>query len=136
MRLSARQLLRFFMIVVAIGASSLNGYAAVLAAFDTHAHGHHGVHSHPAHDVDQHANAPGESQVLDVADSHDDGSEPDGQACKHVHAHCCCASVVVPANVSTLAAFGYVRSSVPIADSAIPHGQLASPLYRPPRAIA
>lgn len=127
MRLLARQILRVVMVAVALSASSLNGYAAVLAAFDTHAHGHHGTHSHPAHDHD----------LVVVADDAVGDEEPSSsdQPCKHVHMHCCSTVAVTAADVSLSVAV-YGRTVVPVADSHIPPGQIAAPLFRPPRAIA
>ena len=46
MRHLARQLLCLLVVAVALGASAMNGYAAVLSAFDIHAHGHHGAQRH------------------------------------------------------------------------------------------
>lgn len=133
MRLLARQILRFAVVAVALSAASLSGYASVLSAFDTHAHGPHGVHSHPAHDQDH-----GDDQGLDVghATQTDDSDAPD-QPCKHVHMHCC--STVATAAATTddgLIVAVYPRVFVPIAQSHIPPGQIASPLFRPPRAFA
>ncbi len=127
MRLLARQILRLVVVAVALSAASLNGYASVLAAFDTHAHGHHGTHSHPAQDHEHGLDAGHAMQDEDPASS--------DQPCKHVHLHCCCSSVVMAAaDVGfTIAAFTHV--TVPVANSHVPPGQLASPLYRPPRAV-
>jgi hypothetical protein len=127
MRHLARRILRVFMVAVALSASSLNGYAAVLAAFDVHAHGHHGMHSHPSHDHDAGLHA-------DHAIGDEDPASSD-QPCKHLHMHCC-SSVAVAAADYALTETAYTRAVVPIANSHIPHGQIASRLYRPPRAVA
>ncbi len=117
------------MVAVALSASSLNGYAAVLAAFDTHAHGHHGVHSHPVHDHDDE-----HGLGVDHAMQDEDPASSD-QSCKHVHMHCC-TSVAVAAADYALTDTAYARAVVPIADSHLPPGQISSPLFRPPRAVA
>ena len=127
MRPLARQILRLAVVAVALGAASLNGYASVLAAFDTHAHGAHGTHSHPAHDHEQ---------GLDTGSAmQDEGPASNDQPCQHVHMHCC-SSVAVAATGYNLTIADYARVVVPVADSHIPPGQLASPLFRPPRAVA
>jgi hypothetical protein len=127
-----RQFLRIFMVAVALSASSLSGYMGVLAAFDVHAHGHHGVHSH-AHD---------HGVFEQVAQDHHDASQSDGDeqnsanhVCAHMHVSCC-GSFAVPAAECSLKLAGVVRDPVPFADSHVPHGQIASPLFRPPRASA
>lgn len=131
MRLLARQILRLAVVAVALSAASLNGYASVLAAFDTHAHGHHGTHSHPAHDQG-HDHGDG----LDAGHAMQDEDPVSGdQPCKHVHMHCC-SSVAVTIADFDLTDADYARIVVPVADSHLPPGQLASPLFRPPRAVA
>jgi hypothetical protein len=133
MRHLARQFLRLFLVVAAIGVSGVNGYAAVLSAFDIHAHGHHGAHSHPSHDehgVDLHE----DHAAIDQAQQDGDSSSTD-QPCGHVHVHCC-SSVAVATGEWTLALAVYTRAIAPIARSHLPPGQLASPLFRPPRVIA
>ncbi|MBN8912387.1 MAG: hypothetical protein J0H65_10095 [Rhizobiales bacterium] len=131
MRLLARQILRLAVVAVALGAASLNGYASVLAAFDTHAHGAHDTHSHPALDQDH-----DHEHGLDAGHAmHDEDPASSDQPCQHVHMHCC-SSVAVAATGYNLAVADYARAIVPIADSHLPPGQLASPLFRPPRAVA
>jgi hypothetical protein len=51
----------------------------------------------------------------------------------HVH---CCGSFAVPAAECGLKLAALTRVPVLIADSLVPLGQLASPLFRPPRATA
>jgi hypothetical protein len=138
MRHLARQFLCLLVVAVAMGASAMNGYAAVLSAFDIHAHGHHGVHSHPSHDdhgVDDH----GIDVHVDHADLDQDQQDSDPasteQPCAHAHVHCC-SSVAVPAGDCSLKLVVDTRETVLVADSHVPHGQLASPLFRPPRAVA
>ncbi|MCC7251875.1 hypothetical protein [Hyphomicrobium sp.] len=131
MRRLARQVLHLLMVAVLLSAGSLNGYAAVLEAFHVHDHGGHGLHDHAA-DHEHTGN------VLDVADATHDQDKDDpaakGNLCAGVHVHCCC-TYAVPAADLTLK-LPHERTSVPAAASHIPHGQLASPLFRPPRAIA
>jgi hypothetical protein len=129
MRHLARQILRIALVAVALGASSLNGYAAALAAFE-HTHGHHhGTHVHGvhAHAVDATAGDP--------ASSDDDGPAAGDKICKHMHAHCCGATAVPPAECS-LKLGDLPRQVVPRAASHIPPGEGASSLFRPPRATA
>lgn len=133
MRHLARQFLRLLLVAAALGASSLNGYAAVLTAFDTHAHGHHGVHSHPSHD-EHGANLHEDHAPLDQAQQDHDPASSD-QTCAHVHAHCC-SSFALPAVGWPLAVAAYMPAVAPVARSHLPHGQLAAPLFRPPRAAA
>jgi hypothetical protein len=129
MRLLARQILRFVVVAVALGTASLSGYASVLTAFDTHAHGHHGTHSHPAHDQD-HERSFDAGQAMQ-----DEDPASDDQPCKHVHMHCCSSVAMAVADVDfTVATFAHVTA--PVADSLLPLGQLSAPLYRPPRAFA
>lgn len=135
MRQSARYFLRLVMVAVAICASGLNGYAGVLAAFDVHAHGHHGMHSHPAHDhgfpLDTaHATLGQDYQDEDHPDEDPASSE---QPCTHVHAHCC-STFAVPAGDCGLKAAAFGRAAVPVAVTHSPPGQLVSSLFRPPRA--
>ncbi len=133
MRHLARQFLRFFLVAVAVSASGLNGYAAVMAAFDTHVHGPHALHEHPAYDhgVTAHADhtAPDGQLTLSCAAACDEQSSP----CEHMHAHAC-SSVAVTANECVVKFAHYARETVPVANSHLPHGQLSSPLFRPPRA--
>lgn len=150
---STRQFLRFFMVAVALCASSLNGYSAVLEAFESHTHGPMGAHVHHAHDGDHahdgvsdgvsvdadhaghdHAAHPG--QACDEAGCDEPQDEPKSAShCAYMHTHCC-ASFAVPAGDCTLKLGTPVRAIVPERASLIPPGQLASPLFRPPRAIA
>jgi hypothetical protein len=126
-----RQILRVVMVAVALCASSLSGYMGVLAAFDVHAHGHHGVHVHE-HD---------HGTAFQVAQDHDDASQTGDEqgsanhVCAHMHVSCC-GSFAVPAADCGLKLAASARASMPFADSHIPHGQIASPLFRPPRAAA
>lgn len=128
MRQLARQFLRVVMVAVAVSASSLNGYAAVLAAFDTHAHGSHGMHEHPSHDHE-----PG---LHSDHGAHDEDPASSDQPCKHMHMHCCSSVAVATADAGLSDTAAYARAAVSIANSHIPPGQLASPLFRPPRAVA
>jgi hypothetical protein len=140
MRRLARQFLRLFMVAVAISASSLNGYSATLAAFDVHAHGGHGLHDHGVHShAADHDHDHGDA--LDVAAAAaaqapccDDDPAAKGNLCTGMHAHCCCAYAVPTADLALK--LGHERAPVAVAVSHIPHGQLAAPLFRPPRAIA
>jgi tryptophanyl-tRNA synthetase len=139
MRHLARHFLHVLLVAAAIGVSGANAYAGVLAAFDVHAHGAHGVHSHPSHDDHGHNHGHGGGQEDHAALDHDsNGRNPastDSQPCTHVHVHCCSSFAVQAADI-TLTVGIHVRTIVPVADSHIPHGELASPLFRPPRAIA
>lgn len=132
MRQLARQILRLAVVAVALSAASLNGYASVLAAFDTHAHGAHAVHSHPAQNQDH-----DHEYGLDAghAAMQDEDPASGDQPCKHVHMHCC-STVAVAATGYNLVVTDYASAIAPIADSHLPPGQLASPLFRPPRALA
>jgi hypothetical protein len=137
MRLNARHILRMVLVAVAVVASGFNGYASVLTAFDVHTHGSHGLHSHDHHgheSGDHHAGNDQEPNGGIVGyDIRDDGSPAgDDQPCKHIHAHCCAAFAMVAADYG-LSLAGYPRMSLPIADSLIPHGQIALLLFRPPR---
>jgi len=128
----ARQILRVVMVAVALSASSLSGYMGVLAAFDVHAHGHHGVHAHDFahhdHGVVAEADAQGQPQTGD-----EQGSA--NHVCAHMHVNCC-GSFAVPAAECGLKLAERTRVAGPVADSHIPPGQIASPLFRPPRASA
>jgi hypothetical protein len=137
MRHLVRQFLRFIVVAAAIGISGVNAYAGVLAAFDTHAHGVHGVHSHPSHDDHGHDHGDGHQDhaALDQDPNDRNPASNDNQPCTHVHVHCC-SSFAVQAVDITLIVGTDARTIVPVADSHIPHGELASPLFRPPRAIA
>ena len=133
MRLLDRQFLCLLLVAAALCVSGVNGYAAVLSAFDIHAHGHHGAHSHPSNDehgVDLHE----DHTAIDQAQQDGDSSSTD-QPCGHVHVHCC-SSVAVATGEWTLGVAVYTRAIAPIARSHLPPGQLASPLFRPPRVIA
>ncbi len=134
MRQLARQVLRIVVVALALSASGLNGYAAVLAAFDAHAHGHgHGAAAHevahPGHGADPgpglHADQPIEDQ--DPAS----GDLP----CKHVHMHCCSSVALAAADIG----FTFLADAptvLPVAAAHLPPGELAAPLFRPPRAAA
>jgi hypothetical protein len=137
MRQLARQFLRLFMVAVAISASSLNGYAATLAAFDVHTHGGHGFHDHAvghSHDHDDHGDALDVADAAQDQDPASDGTGSKGNLCTGMHVHCCCPYAVPTADITLKLA--HERASVPVVVSHIPHGQLASPLFRPPRAGA
>lgn len=126
------------MVAVVLGVSGLNGYASVLAAFDVHEHGHHAPHSHApqshaSHDHDG-LDTQGLSAALDQGQHEDEPASTD-QPCAHVHVHCC-GSFAVAAQDCTLTGSVVQRAVVPVAQSHIPPGELASPLFRPPRAIA
>jgi len=126
------------MVAVVLGVSGLNGYAWVLAAFDVHEHGHHAPHSHApqspaAHDHDG-LDAESLYTALDQGQNEDDPASAD-HICAHVHAHCC-GSFAVAAQDYALSVNVVTPSVVPVARSHIPPGELASPLFRPPRAIA
>lgn len=141
MRQLARQVLNVFMMVVAISVAGLNGYASALAACPMHDHGS-GTHDHQAaswtadasHDGDaQHGDGHGAG---DVAIGDDGPSAPPGEgSCNHVHLHCCATFAVEPAECGLKVAAD-TRASVPFADAHIPLGQLSSPLFRPPCAVA
>ncbi len=142
MRQLASQVLRFLIVAVALGASSMNGYASVMAAFDTHTHGPHGAHSHPSHDHGQdHQTVQAGHGAHDQDQDNTCGplgcEEPasNDQPCTHLHMHCC-TTFAVQAGECGLRLAAYVPAAVPVAVSLIPHGQLSSPLFRPPRAAA
>lgn len=127
MRQTARHFLRIFMVAVAFAASGLSGYSAVQAAFDDHAHETHGLHSHAMHH--DHGAA---------AADHDGPGEPGGVAdhtCEHMHVQCC-SSIAVPASECGVKLGHQPRAKLRIAALHIPHGQLTSPLLRPPSATA
>lgn len=138
---TTRQFLRFFMVAVALCASSLSGYSAVLEAFETHTHGLMGAHVHHANDgvsvtAADHA---GHDHADQTADSCEGVSceEPAKSAshCAYMHTHCC-ASLAVPAGDCGFK-LGFVPGSIqPERASHLPLGQLATPLFRPPRASA
>lgn len=132
MRLLARQFLRLFVVAVAISVSGVNSYAGVLAAFDTHAHGHHGLHSHPAHD---HGSALDMDHLALDQDQEQNDEDPASseQPCTHAHVHCC-STFAVPAGDCGLKLAAFARTAVPIAVTHIPHGEIVSSLFRPPRA--
>lgn len=132
MRLLARQFLRLLVVAAAISVSGINSYAGVLAAFDVHEHGHHGLHSHPAHDN-------GSARDVDHAtlDQDHDRQDPASseQPCTHVHVHCC-STFAVAASECGLKSVTFAPAAIPFANSHIPPGQLAAPLFRPPRTSA
>ena len=152
MRPTVRHALSVLIAAVAFAASALNGYASVLNAFDVHAHGPHGLHSHdlhdhglhdhglhdhwhePAHDVGSDAHDHLHAVAADQSQDHGNAG-PDEQACKHVHAHCCAAFAVTVADGGVSVAV-YSRAVLPVANSHLPPGQIASPLFRPPRLAA
>lgn len=121
------------MVAVVLAAGSLNGYAGALETFDVHEHGGLGLYDHGTHD---HAADHDHDEDLDTADAaHNDGDPASNCGlCTHTHAHCCC-TYAVPATDLVLK-LGNERASVLAAASHIPPGQLATPLFRPPRAIA
>jgi hypothetical protein len=133
MRRLARHALHFLMVAVVLVAGGLNGYSAALAAFDVHEHGAAGVHDHGLHD---HAGDHDHGDAFEVADVPQGDGDPAASCglCTHTHAHSCCAYAVPAADLTLKLA--HERSSVRAATSHIPHGQLAAPLFRPPRAIA
>lgn len=131
MRLLARQFLRLFVLAVAISVSGINSYAGVLAAFDTHAHGHHGLHSHPAHDHDHGSTPDADHATLDQ-DRNDEDPASSEQPCTHTHAHCC-STFAVAAGDCGLKLAVFARAAVPVAVTHIPHGEIVSSLFRPPR---
>lgn len=135
MRHLARQFLHFLVVAAAIGISGANAYAGVLAAFDTHAHGAHGMHAHPSHDDRGHDHGDEDHAAVGQDSNDRSPASNDHLPCAHVHAHCC-SSFAVQAVAITLTVRTDARAVVPIADSHVPHGELASPLFRPPRAIA
>ena len=131
MRQSARQILRLFMVAVLLSAGGLNAHAAAMAAFDAHEHGHHGLHDHAA----DHQHGAGLDADPCGSQGCDDEPASTGKPCAHLHGHCCTA-YAVPAADCILKLAHDARAAVPAAVSHIPHGQLSSPLFRPPRAIA
>lgn len=140
MRPWARQALEVVVLVVALCVAGLNGYASALAC---HAHVlSDGIHTHGGDDSDagassdaHHHHAAMEPSDADAGSQAADGPPPSDQPCKHVHVHCC-ATVAVPAGDCGLAEPPYARPHVAIADAHVPAGQLASPLFRPPRLSA
>lgn len=134
MRKLARQVLRIVVVALALSASGLNGYASVLAAFDAHAHGAHGPHIHSTlHDHD-HGVDPGAGPHADHGMQDEDPASGD-LPCKHVHMHCC--SIIALAAVDI--GFTLVADAptvLPVAAAHLPPGELAAPLFRPPRAAA
>lgn len=132
MRQFARQILRVCLLTVAITASSLNGYAAALAAFDAHMHGDHGLHSHAAHDHDRGA---GHDGHVDTDPSDDGPVSSDDGVCKHMHVHCCSA-FAVPAAECGLKLTDAGRPVVQRIVSPIPPGEGTASLFRPPRSTA
>lgn len=149
----ARPLLHVLMLVVAFSVAGLNGYASALAchagashALDTsRTHGPHGSASHDAGVSAErdaalshaHANPDGHvgAHGMNVPDADGDAPCKGDPGCKHVHVHCCATFAMAPAECGLVMA-SYARSRAPIADAHIPAGQLASPLFRPPRHTA
>lgn len=130
MRRLARQFLRIVWVAVAVGAASLNGYAAVLASFDGpahagHAHGHHHHHDHGTPSGGGHAGA-------DPAPSGDEPASAD-HTCGHMHAHCC-SVVALPAAECGLRLGHLTRPVVHRVTAHMPPGEGTSSLFRPPRA--
>jgi len=132
MRQLAGQVLRIVVVALALSASGLNGYAAVLAAFDAHAHGH--GHGAVAHEMGHHDHGGDSGPGLHADRAMQDEDPASGDLpCKHVHMHCC--SIVALAAVDigfTLVAD--VPAVLPVAAAHLPPGELAAPLFRPPRA--
>lgn len=123
------------MVAVVLAAGSLNGYAAALASFDQHEHGMHGLHDHGAHaHAGHHDDGDASSDVADATQKGGEDPYASCGMCQHVHVHTCCAYGVPPADVTLK--LTHERVSIPVAGSHIPPGQLATPLFRPPRAIA
>lgn len=121
------------MVAVLLVAGSLNAYAVSLEAFDAHEHAGHGQHVHgPQDDAAGHDH--GDAPTLADAASGEDHAPGNCGLCKHMHAHSCCA-YAVPAT-DLILKLAHARASVPVAVSHIPPGQLAAPLFRPPRAVA
>lgn len=131
MRHAVRHLLNLLILAVAFGAAGANGYASALACHDHAA----GGHTHAAA-PDGHGDH-GESGAFDVSDATDTSDTPSSsdRPCTHAHVHCC-ASFAVAASDCTLALTDHVRATPPIALAHIPAGQLATPLFRPPRLAA
>lgn len=135
------------MVAVALCASNLNGYSAVLEAFESHAHGPMGPHVHHAHDgvsvepADTahdhgHDHAAHPADTCDEAGCEEPRDEPKSAShCAYMHTHCC-ASFAIPAGDCALKLGDASRAIEPERASLIPPGQLASPLFRPPRANA
>jgi hypothetical protein len=133
----ARHLIGIFMVAVALCASSLHGYSAVLEAFESHTHGPTGSHAHhaggasleashqAAHDHDQ-----------DRADACEGAGceEPKSAShCAYMHTHCCTTLAVQAGDCSLK--LSYQPAAVePERASLLPLGQLSNPLFRPPRA--
>lgn len=130
MRQLARQLLNVLMVAVLLAAGGVSAYAAGLSAFEAHEHGVHEAHDHGLH---QHADS--DTSAMAGAAGHDD-ADPASQCslCAQIHVHSCCSYAVPAADLALK--LSPERMSVPVAASHIPAGQLASPLYRPPCAIA
>lgn len=140
MRQAVRKLLNFVILVVAFSAAGINGYASALAACHGHTPGGHasvsGLHHHASVVLDSHADHgdEGASDVTDATSPQDTPSSSD-RLCTHGHVHCC-ASFAVTASDCTFALMDHVRTTPPIALAHIPAGQLATPLFRPPRLAA
>lgn len=137
----ARQVLRVFMVVVAVGAGSLNGYLSSRAALE-HArmHGHealHAAHDHAAaaHGAHQAAAPVGGHELAACAPQSCDTPDDTAHTCADMHVHCC-STYAVPAADCGLAPVRYAGAVLRIADSHIPPGEIAAPLFRPPRAAA
>lgn len=131
MRLSAGYMLRALLVAVAVFASSASGYLATVAAYEDFMHGHAGVHVHHV------AAVAGSDADLQSGPADDDpsGTPYSDDLCTQMHVHCC-STVALPAGDCTLKVAAFIPAAVPIVDSLIPHGQIASPLFRPPRVIA
>lgn len=128
MRQTARHFLRIFLVAVAFAGSGFSGYSAIQAAFDDHAHERHGFHSHAMHH-DHGAAAPDHDEPGDLGDVGDHTS------CEHMHVQCC-GSIAVPASECGVKFGDQSRAKLRIAELYIPHGQLTSPLFRPPSDMA
>lgn len=134
MRHVARQILSIVLLAAALGASGLNGYSQALAVFEHARGGHSHDQDHGQHAA--HVHVHGGEATADSAPSHDDGTPSAAdKLCKHMHAHCCGATAVPPAECGLK--FGDLpRHVVRSAASHLPPGEGASSLFRPPRASA
>lgn len=129
MRHLARQVLNALMIAVLLAAGGVSAYAAGLAPFEADEHGVHAAHDHGLHH-----HADGDASAMVGAAEHDDDPASQCSLCAQIHVHSCCSYAVPAADLALK--LSPERMSVPVATSHIPAGQLASPLYRPPCAIA
>jgi hypothetical protein len=136
MRQLARQALTVFMLVIALSVASVNGYASALAACPMHEHGG-SVHTHAAQaDVaSDDTTANGHAPSTDTAGHPGDDPASGDSPCKHVQLHSC-ATFAVTAGDCELAILDHARTTVPVGEAHVLLGQISSPLFRPPRALA